>query len=359
MTGPRQIVIGRRAAESLKKGMDDTVRLYGVPYRIVGIYETGQGDGGIGRDVVLEDAQNHRPEDAQGQPLSSGPAQGDRSRPGHAPHRVAGQRPLREQIASEYDASEQWTQYLQGFAWGIAAIAILIGGLGMMNAMVMSVLERTREIGTLRAVGWSRRRVVTLILGESVVLSLLGGLVGIALGVGLTELAAAAPGIGAMMEGAYSPGIFMQGMVTALCLGVFGGAYPAWRAANLQPVEALRYEGGGSGEVKGRLAAASAIRASATCGGAAPAPSLGHRHRHRRGHAGDDGRHDRRDHGPAQQAGRQQRHRQHHRHAAGRRGHEHEQPRRADGHADPPCPRSNRSAPSCWALSSAAICRSS
>ena len=149
--------------------------------------------------------------------------------------------------SSEYDASEQWSQYLQGFAWGIAAIAILIGGLGMMNAMVMSVLERTREIGTLRAVGWSRRRVVTLILGETVVLSLIGGLVGIALGVGLTELAAAAPGIGGMMEGAYSTGIFIQGLVTALCLGVLGGVYPAWVAANLQPVEALRYEGGGSG----------------------------------------------------------------------------------------------------------------
>jgi hypothetical protein len=58
--------------------------------------------------------------------------------------------------ASGYSASEQWTSSLQGFAWGVSAIAILIGGLGMMSAMVMSVLERTREIGTLRAVGWSR-----------------------------------------------------------------------------------------------------------------------------------------------------------------------------------------------------------
>ena len=84
--------------------------------------------------------------------------------------------------ASEYDAAEQWGGIIQGFAWGIAGIAVLVGGLGMMNAMVMSVLERTREIGTLRAVGWSRRRVVTLILGETMVLSLIGGLVGIASG---------------------------------------------------------------------------------------------------------------------------------------------------------------------------------
>jgi len=123
-----------------------------------------------------------------------------------------------------------------------------------MNAMVMSVLERTREIGTLRAVGWSRGRVVALILGETVVLSLLGGLVGIGMGVGFTEMAARAPGIGGFLEGVYSAGLFVQGLVTALGLGVVGGAYPTWVAANLQPVEALRYEGGGSGEVKGWLA---------------------------------------------------------------------------------------------------------
>ena len=156
--------------------------------------------------------------------------------------------------SSEYEASQDWSLYLQGFAWGVAAIAILIGGLGMMNAMVMSVLERTREIGTLRAVGWSRGRVVALILGETVVLSLIGGLVGIGMGVGFTEMAARAPGIGGLLEGVYSAGLFVQGLVTALGLGVVGGAYPTWVAANLQPVEALRYEGGGSGEVKGWLA---------------------------------------------------------------------------------------------------------
>ena len=253
VTGPRQIAIGRRAADSLKKGIGSTLRLFGVPYEIVGIYETGQAMEESGGTVVLEDAQTITQKTRKVSLFQVGVRKGTDLRQVMA--RIeALEKDLAVSKSSEYDASEQWSQYLQGFAWGIAAIAILIGGLGMMNAMVMSVLERTREIGTLRAVGWSRRRVVTLILGETVVLSLIGGLVGIALGVGLTELAANAPGIGGMMEGAYSTGIFIQGLVTALCLGVLGGAYPAWVAANLQPVEALRYEGGGSGEVKGRLA---------------------------------------------------------------------------------------------------------
>jgi ABC-type antimicrobial peptide transport system permease subunit len=253
VTGPRQIAIGRRAADSLKKGIGSTLRLFGVPYEIVGIYETGQALEESGGTVVLEDAQTITQKTRKVSLFQVGVRKGTDLTQVMA--RIeALEKDLAVSKSSEYDASQQWSQYLQGFAWGIAAIAILIGGLGMMNAMVMSVLERTREIGTLRAVGWSRRRVVTLILGETVVLSLIGGLVGIALGVGLTELAANAPGIGGMMEGVYSTGIFIQGLLTALCLGVLGGAYPAWVAANLLPVEALRYEGGGSGEVKGRLA---------------------------------------------------------------------------------------------------------
>ncbi|MFN2168813.1 MAG: FtsX-like permease family protein, partial [Anaerolineae bacterium] len=153
--------------------------------------------------------------------------------------------------ASEYDASEEWTGFMEGFAWGIAAIAVLVGGLGMMNAMVMSVLERTREIGTLRALGWRRRRVIGLVLGEALVLSLIGGLIGIGIGVGLTEMAARVPGVGAFMEGVYSPGLFIEGLATAIGLGLIGGAYPAWWASNLQPVEALRYEGGGAGHAGG------------------------------------------------------------------------------------------------------------
>jgi ABC-type antimicrobial peptide transport system permease subunit len=246
VTGPKQIALGGRAAESLKKGVDDTVRLYGVPYKVVGIYETGQGMEESGGAVTLADAQ-----DIAGRPRKVSLYQVGLRRNADAAQVVRRIESLDKTLAvnkaSEYNATEQWTGMLTGFAWGIAAIAIIIGGLGMMNAMVMSVMERTREIGTLRALGWTRSRVMRMIMGESLALSFIGGLVGIALGIGMTELAAATPNIGAFLEGIYSPGIFVQGMVTALLLGAIGGAYPARRAANLLPVEALRYEGGATG----------------------------------------------------------------------------------------------------------------
>ena len=253
VTGPKQIAIGRRAADALKLGLDDNLRIYGVPYRIVGIYETGQGMEESGGVVTLEDAQTIAQKQREVSLFQVG------VRPNSNIDQVIARienldDDLTVSRASEYDVSEQWTTYLQGFAWGVAAIAILIGGLGMMSAMVMSVMERTREIGTLRAVGWSRGRVMRMILGEAILLSAVGGVIGVLIGLLLSWAAAQIPGAGAMLEGSVSPRIIVQGLATALILGLVGGLYPAWTAANLQPVEALRYEGGGAGQAKGVLA---------------------------------------------------------------------------------------------------------
>ena len=279
LTGDRQIVLGRGAADSLKKGVDDTVRLYGAPYKVVGIYETGQGMEESGGLMTLADSQEIAQRLNKVTLFQVGLSQN--ANIAQVTQRIEGtDKTFSVSKASEYDSAEQWGGMMQGFAWGIAGIAILVGGLGMMNAMVMSVLERTREIGTLRSLGWSRKRVMRMILGEAIILSLIGGLLGIAIGIGLTELAARMPGIGAFLEGAYSPMLFVQGMATALLLGLLGGAYPARWAANLQPVEALRYEGGTGADAQSQSPAPNGSVAasvhwgcrSATCGGAGCAP---------------------------------------------------------------------------------------
>ena len=247
VTGPKQIILGRRAADDMRKGVGDNMHIYGRPYQVVGIYETGQGMEESGGVVTLENAQEITQKSRKVSLFQLGLQRGTDIDAVKA--RIATiDKNLVVSTSSDQEANQQWTGMLQGFAWGVSAIAILIGGLGMMNAMVMSVLERTREIGTLRAVGWSRRRVVGMILGEALVLSVLGGLVGIGLGVLFTEGMARLPGIGAMLTSVYKPSIFIQGMLTAVLLGLVGGLYPAWTAAGLQPVEALRYEGGGSGD---------------------------------------------------------------------------------------------------------------
>ncbi len=248
-----QVVLGRAAATDMKATLDDTVRLAGTPYRVVGIYETGQGLEESGGLVTLSAAQEIASKVGSVSLFQVGVRRG-----ADIDTVISRIENLDEELAvsksSEYKSGAQFTGYLSAMAYGVAAIAILIGGLGMMSAMVMSVLERTREIGTLRAVGWSRRRVVRMILGEAVVLSLLGGVLGVFFGIGLATAAGSVPGVGSMLKGGISPAIIVQGMVTALVLGLVGGYYPARTAARLEPVEALRYEGGAAGAPTGRWA---------------------------------------------------------------------------------------------------------
>jgi putative ABC transport system permease protein len=124
----------------------------------------------------------------------------------------------------------------------IFALAIVVGGVVVTNTMVMAVLERTREIGTLRAVGWRQKRVLWMILSESLLLSLLAAGLGILVGVVFTTGLQAIPGFGMLITGVYTPQVIAQAVGVSLFLGAAGGLYPAWRASRLRPVEALRYE---------------------------------------------------------------------------------------------------------------------
>ncbi|MXY94862.1 MAG: ABC transporter permease [Caldilineaceae bacterium SB0664_bin_27] len=249
VSGPGQMVIGRRATESIDISVGDNLRIHGTPFRVVGIYETGQGIEESGGVVTLEDAQTAAQFERKVSLYEIGLRRGEDA--SATIERIESlDLELKVSKTSERESNQQYEQMMQGFAWGIAAIAIFIGGLGMMNSMVMSVLERTREIGTLRALGWSRWRVLWIILGESMALSAAGGVVGVLMGIGLAKLAGTVPGMGVLLQGAFTPAIIIQGLVTALFLGLVGGVYPAWRAAGLRPVEALSYEGGTASDFK-------------------------------------------------------------------------------------------------------------
>lgn len=125
------------------------------------------------------------------------------------------------------------------FTLGVGAIAALVGGLGIMNTMIMAVLERRREIGVMKAIGATRRRILVHFLMEAALLSLIGGIVGIILG------SIGAMGMGMVMGFArmgVTPALVLGSLGFALLLGIVGGFYPAWKASKLDPVEALRYE---------------------------------------------------------------------------------------------------------------------
>jgi putative ABC transport system permease protein len=121
---------------------------------------------------------------------------------------------------------------------GVAAISLLVGGIVIMNIMLVSVTERTREIGVRKAMGARRRDILTQFLVESTTLSISGGVIGVLMGVGLALLVGMlSPLPAAVSWPAVAMGIGMSGV-----LGIFFGSYPAWRAARLDPIDALRYE---------------------------------------------------------------------------------------------------------------------
>jgi putative ABC transport system permease protein len=135
------------------------------------------------------------------------------------------------------------TGVLKIFLGGIAAISLLVGGIGIMNIMLVSVTERTREIGLRKALGARKRDILIQFLTESSLLSLLGGIIGIILG---WLIAFIVGKIAAANEVAFIPAVSFSAISLAVTfstlIGLFFGIYPASRAANLEPVEALRYE---------------------------------------------------------------------------------------------------------------------
>jgi putative ABC transport system permease protein len=135
------------------------------------------------------------------------------------------------------------TGILSIFLGGIAAISLLVGGIGIMNIMLVSVAERTREIGLRKAVGARNRDILTQFLAESSFLSLLGGLMGIVLGWLISVLIGKiASALGTALSPAVSVNAILLATLFSIAVGLFFGIYPARRAAGLQPVEALRSE---------------------------------------------------------------------------------------------------------------------
>jgi putative ABC transport system permease protein len=138
-------------------------------------------------------------------------------------------------LLSTFNETNQTFTYLLA---GIAAVSLLVGGIGIMNIMLVSVTERTREIGTRKALGATRRAILLQFLIEALVLCFLGGLLGIAVGMG----GAKALSVFAGWDTQVAMGAVYAALGFSVAIGLFFGIWPAQRAARLSPIEALRYE---------------------------------------------------------------------------------------------------------------------
>ncbi len=139
-------------------------------------------------------------------------------------------------------AATEVSDTLTIFLGGIAGISLAVGGIGIMNIMLTTVTERTHEIGLRKAIGAKRRDILMQFLVESILLSLLGGLIGVAIGWGTARLMGQVQFSGSTITPVVSLDSILLATLFSVAVGLFFGIYPATRAARLQPVEALRYE---------------------------------------------------------------------------------------------------------------------
>ena len=156
-------------------------------------------------------------------------------------HKLTGTEENDFAIRNQADLMATRTETAKTLTWLLASVAfvsLVVGGIGIMNIMLVSVTERTREIGVRRALGARRRDVLAQFLTEAVTLSLVGGLIGIGLGVGATILMSKLAGWSTLI----SSGSILLAFIFSATVGIFFGLYPAKKAASLDPIEALRYE---------------------------------------------------------------------------------------------------------------------
>ena len=238
----RALMLGKVLALNLGAKVGDNVNIYEQPHKVVGIYESPSVFENGGAMVLLDELQ--RLTDLTGRVTGfavaiehpGDPAEIDRI----AKEIVALDPNLEAMRPDTLVAGVQEVKAAKATAWITSAIALVIGAIGMLNTMVMSVFERTREIGTLRAIGWRKSRVMKLILLEALFLSVSGAVAGGIAAIAITKMMSSLPMTSNFIGGEISPEVFVQGFIIALLVGVLGAIYPAWWGASLSPIEALR-----------------------------------------------------------------------------------------------------------------------
>jgi putative ABC transport system permease protein len=239
-------MLGRILAANLGKSAGDEVEIYeNERFRIVGVYDGGNIFDNGAMIVPLAELQrmldqshqvtafNVRVDRSQGETVVPGVVQA-----------INGQGLGVSAMATEnYVATDSKIQIASAMAWSISAIALVIGAVGMLNTMIVSVFERTSEIGILRAIGWRRGRIVRMIILEAGLLSVAGGVIGTLLALAMTQLLSRAPTTAGLVSGYVAPGVVSQGLCIAVLIGILGAIYPAIRAARLLPTVALRGQG--------------------------------------------------------------------------------------------------------------------
>jgi putative ABC transport system permease protein len=236
------VVLGQTAAEILKKKVGDPIQVETKELKVVGTVKGGAivEDGSVVLSLPLLQSIIGSPNQINAIDVRVTPGTNEQQLRELA-QQIEQQVPeVRAVTLSEHLSHSEGFRLVQAMSWGTSFLAILVGVLGVMNTMLMTVFERTHEISVLLALGWTRWRIIRMILYEAAMLGLLGGAVGVALGVIGVQILATTPAIRGLLKPDLSAALLTMSVLIAVAVGVVSGLYPAWRSSRLAPSRALQ-----------------------------------------------------------------------------------------------------------------------
>ena len=244
VNAPEGVVLGQALARQLSKKPGDTIQLSGRNFRIVGIAKEAS---------VLDDRSVMIVLPVMQELLGrEGKVSGFHIRVRH-PENTAELARIQSRLSSafpelsftessEFGRNTQVTRMMRAMSWSSATIALAMAFVAIVNTLLMSVMERTRELGLLSAIGWHPLRVVSLVVLDGLILSSAGGVGGAILGAAILRWISVHPKLSGLFQPEVTASVVLQGTLMALAIGLFGGLYPAWRATRLNPMDLLRSE---------------------------------------------------------------------------------------------------------------------
>jgi len=240
--GKNEVVIGQMAARSLNKSVGDSISISNKTFKIVGIYETSNFMDNSGIVMSLSKLQNltGSTDEVSLVLVKASDSSNANSLADTIEQKYSNELSTSTSL-SGMERMNQGLDVISSGSWAVSLLAILVGGIIVIVTMTKAVTERTREIGVLRAIGWTKQRVMVMIIGESLLLSIIAIVIGLVIGIGLVELISTTQLLRGITP-AFSALLILKGIGVALFLGIIGGIYPAYRASRLAPTEALRYE---------------------------------------------------------------------------------------------------------------------
>lgn len=237
----KAVVLGKTAAEVLEKKIGDTLQLETEELAVVGIVDGGAvvENGSVILALPLFQELTGNEGKINIIDLRATPGTSREELTALCEQITAAVPEARAVIAGEHIRDSQAYKMIRAMSWGTSLLAVLVGVLGVMNTMLMTVFERTQEICVLLAIGWKRSRIVRMILWESALLGFLGGIGGVFFGIVGVQLLVATPAIRGLLEPDLNLELLLCAVGIAVVVGVFSGLYPAWRSSRLTPSHAL------------------------------------------------------------------------------------------------------------------------